>query len=286
MFEEFNEYMFTGKNIKRYASFLPRNGPAMSLNNSTKIITFKVEDPPPQVKNIQASVLQASVLQASVLQASVLQASVLQEASMPPIQDKNIKTFIPPQKDKLFWCFYIILHGIEKYEIEKAGAFSIEKKFKIDAIGRIRLVKDKVKALKIKINEIEDELANKEIITVSGLQVLCMVYNVSVMYLSGKKYCEFLYADDASIPRVIIHNNLKEDTLLFTNEDAEAKTYNDNIHNTYWKIDNIQKPLNAPSAYTLKDLQTICEKLDMPTINNLGKKKTKQAIYTDILTKL
>ena len=105
------------------------------------------------------------------------------------------------------------------------------------------------------------------------------------MYLSGKKYCEFLYGVSA-FPRVIINNNIKEDTLrLFSYELAEID-YTDNIRHNYWKIDNIQKPLNAPSAYTLSELQTICSKLDITIITNMGKKKTKQDLYTDILTKI
>ena len=39
------------------------------------------------------------------------------------------------------------------------------------------------------ISEVEDELVNKEQITVKALQVLCLVYNVSVTYIYGKKYC-------------------------------------------------------------------------------------------------
>jgi len=104
---------------------------------------------------------------------------------------KKEENFTPLQKDKLFWCFYIILKGIDDYEMNKNTAFATEKKFKIDTVEKLRFMKDKLKELKIKRNDIEDELVNKECISTKSLQVLCLIYKISIIYISGKKYSNF-----------------------------------------------------------------------------------------------
>jgi hypothetical protein len=150
-------------------------------------------------------------------------------------------------------------------------------------------MKKEIKELKLKINEIEDELVNKEQITLKGLQVLCLVYKVSLTYIYGKKYCEFLYGEvqkdiiqkDIIPKKHIIQQNNKKEHALFYEESVL-----DTITQTHWYIENTQKPLKAPSAYTLKDLQDICEKLEIPLKNTLGKSKTKKDLYEDILVKL
>jgi hypothetical protein len=200
-----------------------------------------------------------------------------------PCMSKKEENFTPLQKDKLFWCFYIILKGIDEYEMNKNSAFATEKKFKIDTVEKLRLMKDKLKELKelkIKRNEIEDELANKDCITTKGLQVLCLIYKISIIYISGKKYSEFLFAETDKITGII--EEMSELTVK-TSIDLE---YISHVKKNYWFIENIQKPLNAPSAYTIKDLQDISTKLGINLVSNLGKNKTKQLLYEEILTKL
>ena len=48
--------------------------------------------------------------------------------------------------------------------------------------------------------------------------------------------------------------------------DTETK-YIKNIRDTYWKIDDADKPLKVPSAYTIKELQEIAEKLGIILMN-------------------
>ena len=198
----------------------------------------------------------------------------------PEIIIKKEENFTPLQKDKLFWCFYIILKGIDDYEMNKNTAFATEKKFKIDTVEKLRFMKDKLKELKIKRNDIEDELVNKECISTKSLQVLCLIYKISIIYISGKKYSEFLFAEDDKITGIIEQNS---DLSVKNTIDLD---YISTVRKSYWFIENIQKPLNAPSAYTIKDLQDISTKLGINLVSNLGKNKTKQLLYEEILTKM
>lgn len=220
---------------------------------------------------------------------------------------KNTKSelFMPAQKDKLFWCFYIILHGFSDYEIHHTDYFITEKNFKISTIEKMRSMKPKLKELKIKMAEIEDELLNQPQITMKSLEVLCLVYEVSLLYVSGRMYSELLYnqKDLTKIKGIIITSSSisnKEYSVRYMDQDtgtgtetgtetgtnADTSSYMNTIRNSYWKIEHLQKPLKAPSAYAVKDLQEICKKLEIPLVNELGKNKTKQILYEEILSKL
>jgi hypothetical protein len=204
-----------------------------------------------------------------------------------PKKQKNAKPFVPFQKDKLFWCFYIILNGYEEYEMIRTNSFSIEKQLKIKTVEKLKSIKDQLKELKLKRTELEDELVNKQMITKKGLCALCLVHNVSVTYVYGRKYCEITPIEQAVKQGIIMQNEKKEDALKWTsNEMNNNDDFLTQIRADYWLIENIQKPLNAPSAYTLGELQEIANKLQIAThaqVNEKMKAKVKTALYEEIL---
>lgn len=203
------------------------------------------------------------------------------------IKQKNAKPFVPFQKDKLFWCFYIILNGYEEYEMIRTNSFSVEKQLKIKTVEKLKSIKDQLKELKLKRTELEDELVNKQMITKKGLCALCLVHNVSVTYVYGRKYCEITPIEQAVKQGIIMQNEKKEDALKWTsNEMTTNADFLTQIRADYWLIENIQKPLNAPSAYTLGELQEIANKLQIAThvqVNEKMKAKVKTALYEEIL---
>ena len=159
--------------------------------------------------------------------------------------------------------------------------------------------------LKMKFNEIENELVNHSQITLKGLYALCFIYKVSIVVISGKTYCDIDFNDDNNDNNdnnTNNNNNLKKGIIVQTSKDTkeysiryvidnndnenEHKVYLTNVRNTFWKIENVQKPLNAVSGYTIKELHAICNKLDIPIISELGKNKTKPILYQEILSKL
>jgi hypothetical protein len=200
--------------------------------------------------------------------------------------EKQNKPFTPFQKDKLFWCFFILLKGHEEYEMNKTNSFSLEKKIKIEAVEKLKSIKEKLKELKLKRTELEDNLVNQPTISVKGLYALCLVHNISITYIYGRKYCEINPESEQNntIKKgVIIQNDKKEDSLQW-NDDTDE--FMKNIRENYWFIENVQKPLNASSAYTLKELQDICQKLQIgleTTVNDKTKIKTKTTLYQEIL---
>lgn len=202
------------------------------------------------------------------------------------ISHKNETIFIPFQKDKLFWSFYIILNGFDTYEFVKNDSFKIEKTFKIQSIEKLRNIKDKLKEFKMKRNVIEDELLNCDTITIKGLEALCLIYNVSLIYISTKKYYDFLFGENKSdiVSGVIINTKNNEHGVSYDCNN----TYVSNIRTNYWKMESINKPIRGLSAYTIKDLQDIAIKLEIDLLDNEcpSKKKNKKQLYEEILVKL
>ena len=230
---------------------------------------------------------------------------------------KSTNPFTPFQKDKLFWCFFIILKGYEEYEMNRSNAFSVEKQLKIETVEKLKGIKEKLKELKLKRTELEDELVNKQTITLKGLCALCLVHNVSITYVFGRKYCE-INASEAGASEagtseagtseagtsgagtsgaerkgIIVQNAKKEDSLKSTNGVGTNgvgtngdEAYLTQVRAEYWLIENIQKPLKASSAYTLVELQDICQKLQLEThtqVNEKPKAKPKTKLYEEIL---
>ena len=195
-----------------------------------------------------------------------------------PTQKKALNNFSPSEKDKLFWCFYIFLYGFEDYEIAKSSSFITEKNFKIKTVEKFPSFKGKIKEMKLKLNEIQDELVNQPIISIKSLQVLCLIYDINIFFIKNKTTYEII-VNDKPIKTIINDNN---NIYMIDDINEEKLTY---YRNNYWKIDNISKPLNAFSSYSLTELQDICKKLEIPIIND-GKKIQKKDLYQSILTKI
>ena len=219
-------------------------------------------------------------------------------APLTSVKKQGAKPFIPFQKDKLFWCFYIILNGYEAYEMNHSASFSLEKQIKIETVEKLKSIKEKLKELKLKRTELEDELVNKPMITLKGLYALCLVHDVSITYIYGRKYCEINTANANEVANevananevavenkkkgIIIQNAKKEDSLKWTSHE-QPTDFLTQIKEEYWLIENIQKPLKAASAYTLQELQDICGKLQITTLTEKNKAKTKTKLYEEII---
>ena len=94
--------------------------------------------------------------------------------------------FYPMEKDSLFWCYFIIHHGFSKYEYPGATSFVNEKTEKFKSIELMRANKQQLKTKKIKNirEDVEDELANKQIIGMKTFIALCIASNINIMFIS------------------------------------------------------------------------------------------------------
>jgi hypothetical protein len=192
-------------------------------------------------------------------------------------KEKN-NFFKPTEKDKLFWCFFIIVSDFNHYLLNKNNLFKIEKNFKIDIISRIRKIKTELKKNKIKINEIENDLLSDKNVSLTIIYVFSIIYKKSLIIVNNNIYYYFNNNSD----NIYIIYNINNDYVL----DLEKNNQDDinNIKNTKLLLD-YNKPIKPFSFYKLNDLQEIAEKLKINIINN-NKKKTKKVLYEEILNKI
>jgi len=194
--------------------------------------------------------------------------------------------WIPSEKDQLFWCFYYILHDEHGYELVHKNNFEYETKIKIKAIEKLRQKKDILKQHNIKLSNIEQEFSINEKTSIEGLYALCLLYNIRIILI--KKYIYFDMGINDKVNGIIeLDNNnnysVKRDNKFFYQFDTS--TINKIVDNKM-KIMNANKMIKGVSSYTLDDIQKISVNLQIEIYNNVGKKRTKNDLYQEILSRL
>jgi hypothetical protein len=189
----------------------------------------------------------------------------------------------PKQKDSLFWCFYILKNGFFNYEMEINNQyFVVEKNEKFKYIEVLRKNKDILKIHKIKpLTELEDDLANKDKISIKTFVALCIFENINILLVNNRKIYEFLF--DEKNPIHIVHRNNKtyEHSIELDTTNEIIQKYRD----TYYKMNNFDTTLKSMASYKLDELIELCNKLNInieeyKDCHEKGKKKmTKKDIY-------
>ena len=197
---------------------------------------------------------------------------------------KKPSIFIPREQDTLFWCYYIIKNGDIKYETLSNRNTLTTKQIKIDYVSKIRENKQIVKTYKFDtITNIESNLANDNSINIKTIMTLSAIDNINLIFVSGKTYFEFLINDTTEIYIIREIEVQSKYMKKYGFEIATSETL-DEIRDTLYKIETIDKPIKALSSYKVQDLITIANKLAIQTINkDTGKHKTKNELYESLI---
>jgi len=193
---------------------------------------------------------------------------------------KKETIYKPRKKDSLFWCFYILKNGFSNYEMEINNQyFVVEKTEKFKYIDLIRKNKDILKLHKIKpLTELEDDLANKDKISVKTFFALCILENINVLLVDKRKIFELTCIDiDDKHPVNVIHRN----SILYEHHIELDVTHDilQKYRDTYYKMSSFDVTLKSMGSYKLDELKDLCKKLNI-SIDEASKKKiTKKDIY-------
>lgn len=192
-------------------------------------------------------------------------------------------------KDALFWCFYIILNGHEKYTLLGKTNIAIEKTEKINCIKKIRenkvIIKKKIKAT---LTELEDDLVNNPIINIKTLIALAISYNINIMivFLDKNMFYESINNDDLSKSKVnIITSSSKNDFFL-----EEDQNLLDVYRTTLYKTENFELKLKSITSYKLEELTNMLSnlniKLDEDKDKDKDEKGKKKMLKKDVYEKI
>ena len=204
-----------------------------------------------------------------------------------PLEIKVVERFFyPKEKDQLFWCYFIIHHGFSKYEYPGTTYFVNEKTEKFKCIEHMRNNKQQLKVKKIKNirEDVEDELANKQVIGMKTFIALCIAYNINIMYIHKRKCFELIFDEQSPVYVVHCKDNSDSSACKYCYEMNPTSEQIAVYRNTLFKWESVEKPLKAMSAYKLDELQDLCKKMDLDTSDN--KYKTKKDLYELLLLNL
>lgn len=183
-------------------------------------------------------------------------------------------TFFPDVHDSLFWAFYIMKNGVEEYESLGKINIVIERKIKIEYIERFRESKQVLKTYKTApLTHLENVLLNEKQIDIKTLIALCVIEGISFMYIYKNTYFEMnIDADESTQLHAIVRMDMPTKYGYKIIQDAKP------IRESFYKIDNMNKPLKSMSAYKLDELAVFCNKLGFASGND-GKKVNKKCLY-------
>lgn len=199
--------------------------------------------------------------------------------SIIPIKKIKNTIFSPTQKDTLFWCLFVIKYGIDKYEMLDNTHFIVEKQEKFKYIELIRSKKDILKMHKIKpLSELEDDLANKDKISIKTFIALSILEGSNIMVLQNRKIFESINNDDKFIHMIQKSDNQTHRFFYDENHDETKMTY---YRENYFKLDTIDHKIKTISSYTLQELMDISKKLGINHITD--KKMQKKELYESIV---
>jgi len=184
----------------------------------------------------------------------------------------NNGVFTPHQKDTLFWCFYKIMHD----ELLENINIAVEKTLKIQYVEEMRKHKELIKKYKFApMTHIENQLANEEVIDIAVFFVLSLIHKLNVVYVKNKTYYEMIVNE--AVSQIYIVYFLDD-----SNKYGYSTTTDKTIYNTFYKIDNLHKPIKAISSYKVSELIEICNKLSI-SVDTL---KNKKHYYEAIIKKI
>jgi len=212
--------------------------------------------------------------------------------SAPILLDKS--TFIPFQKDTLFWCFYIMKYGQENYNLLGEHTFVLEKKLKFQYVEDCRKQSDYLKSKKlIGMNDLENQLANDGVIQLGTFLSLCVLENLNVIYFNSTTYYEII-STECGITHVV-EKQQTPTSLKYRNSKPNASVYgyvgllNEHLKThklSCYKMETLDKPLKCISSYKVKEIEDICHLFNINIFseekkeyNSHNKKKTKSELY-------
>ena len=193
--------------------------------------------------------------------------------------------YITREKDKLFWAFYIMLNGEDAYKYLKTK-FVTEKEIKIGAVEKMRKLPNVFRQHKLNKVRIENELSGDVPLTLEGFYGLCIIYNISAIFMKKNCYCELYGLGDSSVTHLVEEVDGGLGVHVFKTK-AGSLDYAKEVRESKWQMENVLTPIKSISSYTHAELLEIYNKVtcihkDTGFTESFKEKKTKQFLYDRI----
>ena len=168
--------------------------------------------------------------------------------------DQSPEFYVVKEDDSLFWSFFIVTFGMEKYIMNKGKNYDLQQKIKISAIESMKDNKTILKQYKLSKTEIEQNLLYDTQITYASFMYLSLLHKQNIVIIDGRVYYECIgNPNDSSLTM------FKKDNHHYVIYSMVEKDY----ALQYYKITNMSKRILSISSYKLVDLQNMCKKLKL-----------------------
>jgi hypothetical protein len=168
--------------------------------------------------------------------------------------DQSPEYYVVKEEDSLFWSFFIVTFGMEKYIMNKGKNYDVQQKIKISAIESMKDNKTILKQYKLSKTEIEQNLLYDTQISYASFMYLSLLHKQNIVIIDGRVYYECIgNPDDSSLTM------FKKDNHHYVIYSIVEKDY----ALQYYKITNMSKRILSISSYKLVDLQNMCKKLKL-----------------------
>ena len=183
-------------------------------------------------------------------------------------------------------------HGQENYNLLGEHTFVLEKKLKFQYVEDCRKQSDYLKSKKlITMSELENQLANDNVIQLGTFLSLCILENLNVIYFNSTTYYEIITTElgmthvieKQPTPPSLKHKNSKPTKswvygyVGLLNEDLKTHRL------SCYKMETLDKPLKCISSYKVKEIEDICHLFKINIFSEENKeynnKKTKSELF-------
>lgn len=208
--------------------------------------------------------------------------------SMPTSKTSVPTIYIPNGvNDTLYWCYYIFKHGMHSFDMLQYKNIVIEKQQKIALVTTLRNNKHVSKKLKLDtLGNLEGNLGNDDFLTLATFFTLCAIEHIPVMYVNKNSY--FMVNVDADAEpdveeiNVIEKRNIHPKKTVYGFKQITIEQQK-RLTTTLYKLPSLHaNPLKGISSYTLDELQTICNTLNI----HITGKPFKKELYDTIVKTL
>jgi hypothetical protein len=168
--------------------------------------------------------------------------------------DQSPEYYVVKEEDSLFWSFFIVTFGMEKYIMNKGKNYDVQQKIKISAIESMKDNKSILKQYKLSKTEIEQNLLYDTQISYASFMYLSLLHKQNIVIIDGRVYYECIGNPDDSSLTMFKKNNHHYVIYSIVEKDYALQ---------YYKITNMSKRILSISSYKLVDLQNMCKKLKL-----------------------
>jgi len=241
------------------------------------------------IETYQKYMLYSATKNNAIYSMQPVEVSSIEEIDMIPsyveLPEKSREHFQPRQSDTLFWCLYVVHHGMDEYLNigHNYGVKELEEKERLAAFinnnNKSKVKGTNYKVTNVLIQEILSELLTSQKETsLHVLIALTVFYGVNIFIVDADDRCmlEFLSSkeiDESTQTYVLYKDKYGKYTVQL---EWISSSQMADMRNKYIVLENYLRPMKAVSTYKVEDLVELARKL---CIYDENKKYKKSELY-------